>query len=455
MSFSDWITIVSILLAVLLAVFKFDELELLNLKRYRLYAFLPMFLLFVSGIAAYYNSNEHPHYLSIFWSSSGLSSGLWAIIWMLLSIVCTIFMWNRFTNKKPSEKVIDKYKDYLGTIEASKFLTLFRKYERHFFSTKIDNNWHIYTPLISQQDWWDIAPIDTYRNDEKFHNVDVSVARSFLESQLSNIPKSQLAKEIVQQADTNKLDTHTPVLNIFLKNAECIKRYRDRNIFLRTIQIISTEYFSSINFIERDRNIFLLEPSSSTRKGIFQYELPPFYYVELINCYWYQVFKSNAKVSGLHFYVRWSNDLLSVAPDLKEKNSDVDVPNLYVEAVDQMLWNIRGWVRYIEDYSLVDFHWAAKHFSELELWILKDINDLYLNKISESWFISKVKSFFSNLILCKNYNTKTYSPDLSSLNDIRKDYKEKAFQNLKREDFFSVEEQENSGYKWLKGELDH
>src|SRR5690554_5139254 len=109
MSFSDWITIVSILLAVLIAVFKFDEWEIIHLRQIEKYLLLPIIFLIFSGLSAYFQTNPHPNWIDFLWVNNGLQSGFSSVIWLLFFFTSTVFYWRKFTNAKPSHELVKKY----------------------------------------------------------------------------------------------------------------------------------------------------------------------------------------------------------------------------------------------------------------------------------------------------------------------------------------------------------
>ena len=454
MNFSDWITIVSILLAVLLAVFKFDEWEVIRLKKIQNYLWLPVIFLFLSGMAAYFQSNSHPIWLSILWVENGWSSGLWAIIWITLFFTSSYFQWKKFTNKKPTLDLVFKYNDYLDTYEPAKFSSLFRKYEKYFFKPNDDASWLPYEIILTNEKWWTIAPTHfkemVYEDPSRFYKMDVDVLKSLLSAQLKNIPGSQIGKELEYQWNGVSLSEETPLLNIFLSSPYYIETSRERNILLPSVKEIAEEYFSSINFLEYDKKLFLIRPSENAYRQVAPKSLIPFYYIQFIDCYWYQVFSTRARVSGFFFYLTWTEKILEVAPIVTDNDQVDNLPNLYLFAVDRMLSNINRWVYYLTSNNCSNFHWAANHFVQLKRRILHKIQDKYVNKVPQAWLVHEIRLSLRELIDCKNAFSNNFEPDLNNHN---LDYElvKNAFDELTDDDFYLESEQQNTGYQWMKG----
>nr|WKN34267.1 hypothetical protein K4G66_17965 [Tunicatimonas sp. TK19036] len=457
MSFSDWITIVSILLAVLLAVFKFDEWEIIRLKKYERYIRLPILFLLLSGFAAYFQVNTHPTWLDFLWIDNGLESKLWAIIWMVLFILCSYICWKKFTNSKPSYELIHKYNDYLNTYEPAKFSSLFRKYERYFFKPNArEDVWLPYVSLLTNKKWWLIAPYHfkekVYKNPERFYKMNRNVLKSLLFAQFENIPDSQITNELETQWNGVSLSENTPVLNIFLKTSHFIEKGRDNNILLPSIKEVSEEYFSSIEFVERDKAPFLLPPSAHASRKVAPHKLAPFYFIQFIDCYWHQVINTNAKVSGFFFYLDWTEKILDAAPEIRNNDQIEPLPNLYIHAVDRMLENIGEWGRHLKDHGASESAWAAEHFAKLKQDILCTIQDKHLCKVHNRWFLREIENFFSELANYRNHFGEKFDFDLSNC-ALKPDSVEKAFKRLTDKDYYSETEQQDSGYQWLKNIL--
>ena len=255
MGFSVWITVISILLAVLLAVFKFDEWEIIRLKHVEKYLLVPILFLLAGGISAYFESNLHPHWLNVLWVNYGLPSGLWAMIWMICFSYSIYHYWNKFTNAKPSIELIKKYVDYLDIYEPAKFSVLFRKYERYFFNSKDVDAWHPYAFILSSSKWWVIAPTHfkemVFNNPDRFYKMREDVLKSLLRAQLSSLPESQLGKELETQWNGVNLSEHTPILNIFLSDPKYIETGYNKGIFMLLVKEAAEEYFSSPRFHEQ------------------------------------------------------------------------------------------------------------------------------------------------------------------------------------------------------------
>ena len=453
MSFSDWATIISILLAVLIAVFKYDEWEIIRLRRFEKYIWLPLILVFLSGLSAYFQTNLHPTWLDFLWINQGFQSGFWAIIWIFLFFVCGWICWIKFTNAKPSYELIKKYCDYLDTYEPSKFSSLFRKYERYFFRSEDENAWVHYQLILSNKKWWLIAPSHfremVYRAPNRFYEMDFKVLKSLLFSQISNIPHSQITRELETQWNGNYLSEKTPILNIFLSRPYYIEKSRERNILLPLIKEVAEEYFSSIQFSEGDKPIFLLKPSGNSYNQVAPKSLIPFYFIQIIDCYWHQVFTTKAQVSGFFFYSAWTAIFLEVAPEISDNKKSETLPNLYICAVERMLSNINGWIGFNKGENYSEFGWATVHFTELKRWILFIIQDKHLNKVPQEWFLNEIKHSFKELIDCRNAYNEAFVPNFNgrTLNPF---FINTAFNALTNEDYCRYDEQQDPGYLWLK-----
>ena len=457
MNFSDWITIVSILAAVLLAVFKFDEWEIIRRRKFKKYFWRPLIFLFLGGLSAYYHSNPHPSCLNLFWSNYGFHSGLWPIIWMIGSFCSLSICWIKFTNERPSHDLIKKYLDYLDNYEPSKFSSLFRKYERYFFKSKDEDAWLPYELILTSEKWWSIAPINfieiVCQHPNRIYEMDKNVLKSLLIAQFLRIPHSQLTKELEEQGKEINLSDETPILNMFLSSSYYIETCYANNNLLPSIMEIAEEYFYSIQFTGKDKPIFLLKPAINSLNQIAPKSLLPFYFIQFINCYWYQVFRTNAKVSGFFFYFFWTQDILDTAPEI-DVNYKIDIlPNLYLSAVDRMLSNIHSWIKYIKDENITEFVGAAIHFAELKRSILAVIQENYKKKIPQLWFEAELKCSLKEMIVCRDLFGNKFNPDLSNY-IISSSLIKRAFIKLTDEDYLEKEKQKD-GYKWLENDVDN
>jgi len=458
MSFSDWITMISILLAVLLAIFKYDEWEIIKLKSFKKYIKLPLLFLFLSGSAAYFQTNSHPQWLDFLWINCCFQSGFWAIIWVFLFFVFSYIGWKKFTNASPSHDLIKKYDDYLDLYEPSKFSSLFRKYERYFFNSKDKDAWGQYELILTNKKWWLISPNHfkeiLFENPDRFHDMNSDVLKSLLFSQLSSIPNSQLAKELEAQENGVKLSEDTPILNIFLSSSNYIEESLDKNILLSPIRENAEEYFTSLQFNKKDKDVFILKPSENANKQVAPKSLIPFYFIQIIDCYWHQVFIIKKGVKGFNFYSIWTEKILGAAPEIVNNENSEPLPNLYLCAVDRMLSNIHKWIGCLKSNNYSEPKWkdAAKHFTNLKYRILCEINN-YINKVPKQWLVTEIKHFFGEMITCKNIFNNNFDPDFDDCN-INADFIEQAFNELTNEDYYSESEQQDSGYKWLKSKVD-
>lgn len=453
MNFSEWITIVSIFLAVLLAVFKYDEWEVIKLKSYRRYIYLPFLALIIGGFCAYYNTNPHPEFINFLWINNGWSPGLWAIISTVLFFTLCTFYWHRFTHSKPNENLIKKYNDFIEIMEPSKFSSIFRKYEQYFFNSKDKRAWIPYTLILINEKWWSIAPHYfkelVFKYPERFYEMDKDVLKALLKAQISKIPNSQITKEIEIQWNGVGLSENTPILNIFISTSYYIETGRNNNILLPTIKEVAEEYFTSLNFIENDKSTLCLEPSSIAMKQVAPKSLFPFYLIQLIDCYWKLVVKTKSEVAGFHFYHTWTKRLLNLTPTLKSDREYEKSPNLYVLAVKRMLNNTNQWVDILIENNNPNLKWAADHFIELNSLVIGEINENYLNKYPEQLLLQQAQDWLIRLIYCRKFFGEEYDPrELIHFTDSA--FLKKTFTALTEEQFYNSREKEKPEYIWLK-----
>lgn len=460
MSFSDWIVLVSILFGVVLAVFKYDEWEIIKLKKGLQFIWLPIIFLFLSGIASYFHSNPHPDLIdNLLWTERGLRSGLWALVWIIIFFGAVRFQWKKFTNQEPSLELVEKYKDYFETYEPARFSSLFRKYERYFFNSNDDISWKFYELLLTNEKWWAFAPSffkEMFRrHPDRFYEMNTEVLKSLLTSQLAKIPNSQITQELEEQWNGVRLNESTPILNIFLSTSNFIKESSERNFVWESVKENAEEYFSSIKFLNTDRPSFLIAPSDNAYKQVAPRSLTPFYFIEFVNCYWNRVISEKIKVFITSIYLNWTPKLLEVAPEIKCELPIRYSPNLYVCAVDKMLSNINEWVKKIISDEILVFELNANDLAELKRNILIEIQGKFRKKVSKKWLIIQTVIFFEELILCKNFFEEKFEPNLEEY-ILKTQFKDEAFDKLTDEKFFrekypSESRAKNLGYEWLKG----
>ncbi|HNV52052.1 MAG TPA: hypothetical protein PK784_03900 [Tenuifilaceae bacterium] len=450
MSFSDWITVISILLALIIAIFKFDEWEIIRLKLKKRYIVLPLIFLILSGLSAFFHSNPHPNWLNFFWCSRGLQPGVWSIILIIAFFVCSFIKWKKITNTKPSNKLIKKYIDYLDNYEPSKFSSLFRKYETYFFESNDEKVWLPYSMLLTNEKWWLIASNYfkdlVFKHSSRFYDMNEDVLRSLLFSQLSNIPNSQITEELNLQNNGIVLSEQTPILNIFLSSPKDIETNRNKNIFIPLINIVADEYYNSIQFIDKDKSIFLLKPSDNSFKQVAPKFLIPFYFIQLVDCYWHQVIITKATVGGFFLYSTWTDKLLNVAPEINYYNESNNPTNLYQCAVNRMLFNIGNWFQFLKNNDSYESCPIAEHFTMLNHSVLIKIQK-NIDKVPKAWFLDKVKDYLERIIGCKNMYNERFN--FHYTNEINSSVLNNAFEKLTDEEFFLDLEKQNPGYQWL------
>ncbi len=454
MDFSIWFTSISIFLVILLAVFKFDEWEILKLKSAPKYFVISFALLIMSGISAYFESYPYPKILSCFWNNNGLYARTWSIIWIFLFIVSIILIWKWIINKKPTTVLIKKYCDYLETMESAKFSSLFRKYEKYFFNIKLENAWNYYEPILKKKEWWSIIPYHfkeiIFKKPEKFYKLNINVLETLLSNQIEEIPNSLISKEIELLNEQSELSEETPILKIFLTNPSFIAKLRDKGIFLPIIKKYAELYFTSLQFKETDHKQLELAPSFIEYNNTIPRKLTLFYYIKIIDIYWIQVMKTGAEVSGFYFYDTWLDYMLSDAPQL-ENTVKEEISNHYLLAVKKQFENISNWINFFlqQETSGENMIWNyCDHFIELKEQMLKSIHEKFLNKVDVSWYTDKVSEFYKEII-----NVHKVSSD--KLNVYYKEifsskHWNNAFKKLSDTHYFSDKEKEDENYIWLK-----
>lgn len=451
MNFSDWITITSILAAALLAVFKFDELEVIQLKRIWRFATIPLILILLSGISSYYHSNPHPEVLNFFWKRNGLYPGFWPIFWLCLCLASVIIAWNQFINQPPNDELIEKYMDYIKVLEPAKFSAIFRKYEKFFLNQIQRKEWLRYEPIFLMPEWWRIGPNhfkEIFGNhSNRFFEMDMEVLKGLIREQFA-IPKSALLKELEYLPPEVVIRDNTPLLNIFLSTAESITGSRNKNILLPTVKECSEKYFHSLDFIEKDKPLMQLKPVDEM--ALFHHDLMVFYFINFTNWYWVSVIRTQAGVSGFYQYKSWTEYILKQAPVIVESEIDeTGIPNHYMLAVNQMLQNIHEWHSMIDRHEITNLGWASEHFIKLKIWTLKMIQGKFSNKVIRNWFIREVKIFLFELIDCHRIYGELFDFAFSEFPINRKDIKE-AFEDLTNDEYVTPAERASPDYLWLK-----
>lgn len=453
MSFSDWITITSILIAVLLAVFKFDEWEIIRLKNLKLIFLVPLLALIISGISSYYNSNPHPEFLNFLWNKNGLQSGFWPIIWIIIFFTNVYFTWHKLTHSKPSEELVKKYYDYLSIYEPVKFSSLFRKYEKYILSTD-EFALRPYEKLLEEEKFWLIASTHLkellIKEPKKLYNVREAL-KILLSSQLANLPTTLISKELEKQKN-NELSDYTPILNIFLSTATFIEEAQKKGIFINTIKVEANEYLSSNKFLKEEKESFILKPSDNVSEQVAPKQLIIFYYIQLIDSYWYQVFNEKSKGFPWFGYADWTKHLLTEAPKIVEDF----LPNHYILAIDKMLENICSWVRKLNGNSkeLEKMTNHIQDFNELKIKILLEIQKNHFDKVSERWFEEKLENLLHEIIIGKNLLNKNYDDREVKKLIIKLTNLKSAFEKLTDGCFYSEQEKDNNGYQWVKEIID-
>lgn len=453
MTFSDWITIVSIMIAVLFAVFKFDEWEIIRLKNVYKFVIAPLILLFISGVAAFFHSNPHPGYLNFFWPAEAwwnLYTGLWPILWFFACFIAIIVLWRQFVRQPPSTRLIEQYLDVLNKNEE-KFTASFKKYERYFFENVKDNEWLLYQEIFLVPKWWSVAPIQfreiILNHPEQFLKMDRNVLRTLLRTQLSNLD-TQLMSELEKWPGAQFDMKQVPLLRIFLGSAEAITFVRSRNILLPIVKDSALNYFNSLDFLKRDRRILTLKPIDSL--GTIPVKLRVFYYINFINWYWVSVIATRAPVAAFYQYEFWVQIILKNAPPVDDELGEAGHPNYYCLAVDRILSNVVDWLRIIVDNEIRNLSWASDHFIKLQLGILATIGNKHYDKVLRDWYISQLFSFIENLVVCRTYYGDSFDPSqLMQDRQLPKGEMEEAFRSYQEESFVTTEERDSDVFRWI------
>ncbi len=451
MNFSEWITIVSIVIAVIIAVFRYDEREIIRLKKGGKYIILLSLVLSISGISSFFHSNPHPAIIDFLWFNEGIYSGLWPLIWLIIFVVLFKVLWDKFIHQSPNITLIEHYQDILKHDE-NRFATLFRKYEKYFFYNIEDRNWLKYEDILELQQWWRIAPThfkDVIKHHpDRFFDMKRDVLINLLTFQFSGI-NTTLMDEINSLTSHETIIDDKPLLNIFLQDSKSIQKSRNENILLPTVKRSALKYFSSFNFIELERKILILKPNEETYNSPIPIEIMLFHYIHFINWYWVRVIFTKAKVAGFHQYKLWTELILDNAPFLDDDKCTGGQPNYYCVAVDNILRNINDWIDLINENNSSDLRWAIDHFIFLKLSILVKLNNCYSKKIVNSWYIKKITSFLFNLIHCFKLYGESFN--IPQLNDYRFPLAEldKAIDDMIDQEFVTSQEKESRAYIWI------
>ncbi len=306
------------------------------------------------------------------------------------------------------------------------------QYEKYILSPD-ESSLRPYEKLLEEEEFWsnDSTLLELIKEPERFYNENRNILEKLLSSQLANLPTTLISKELEKQKD-DELSDYTPVLNIFISTATFIEEAQ--NIFINTIKIEANEYFSSNKFLKEEKESFILKPSDNASKQVAPKRLIIFYYIQLIDSYWYQVFNEKSKGFFWFGYVDWTKHLLTEAP----KIVDGFLPNHYILAIDKMLENINYWVRKLNENSkaLENQINHIQDFNELKIKILLEIKKNYFDKISERWFEEKLEILLHEIIMGKNLFRENYNEnnikDLSQLGN----YLKPAFDHLTETHFY-------------------
>jgi len=406
----------------------------LKYKKNKVFYFTLMFLfLILCGILYYYSIEPHPKFLNLFWSKYGFQPKYWIYIWGFIGLIVIII---KSINSKPNEELIRWCNDYLDENNLEKFSSLFKRYEKYFFSKKEDAS-KVYEVLLKKKEFWYM--ISEYNkewlreNPERLNYSDNK--ETLLASQLSKLPNSPISRELTQR----HLSDNTPILNTYFGN----KYFIEQN-YNETIECESKEYLSSLKFLKDEEKIFILKPSDNAWEQIAPKDLTIFYYIQLMNCYWQQVIKTESNGFMWPAYKHWTKLLLTQAPVMENDFNSDNLPNHYILAVDKMLSNISDWIRIIEDASNQEH---IQDFNDLKIAMLLEIQKNHSNTVSETWLGEKKECLLKEIIIGKNLLQNKYNERIVN-KLLQLENLEPAFEKLTDRDYYG-RRKNNVGRKWL------
>lgn len=425
--------------SILKYVFSIVSLEIikLKLKKNKAYFLVLGLLLFTpSIIILYFSVSNHPEFLNIFWSDYGIPSTVWIWIWLFLDL---LILWLIIINSKPSYELIRWYIDCLEN-EPEKFVSLFKRYEKYFFSKSEDAS-SFYADLLEKKEFWDMITKHCKewlrRNPKRLHFKDN--LKVLLSSQLSKLADSPIAKELEMQQNLDISD-ETPILSVFLQDKNSIEK-SNNNDLMDVINYESNEYLLSNLFLKKEKENFILKPSKKASDEVAPKRLIIFYYIQLIDCYWSQVIQTKSNGFAWPAYEYWTKELLVQAPNLNSDNQS----NYYILAIDKMLSNISDWVYKTKESSKQEH---IQDFNDLKIVMLFEIQKNHLDKVSETWFINKTDSVLGEIITGKNLLQETYNESSIENKLLKLKYLKPAFENFSDREF-PWSEKNNIYYQWL------
>lgn len=308
MAFSDWLTIISILAAVLLVAIKMFEWKVILMKKPLRFFSGSLIFLLASGVSAFFHTHPPPNLIKSIFFIGGFSSGVWALIWMVVFFISSFFSVRKFRNQslKSNEDLLNYYMSLLRRDDKTRFEYIFFKYENAFFTNP--GTWNDYNLIMEEEAFWHLLSMNHFQYIAKNRDTLQKISRSkyihkaLLRSQIKNFPKSLLTKELEEMLNSDTLEDrqNTPILYIFLADKDTIEFILEERCFLPIIRDESDKYFNSPEFEEKDQKILSYEDTGGSKEIIAPHDIKLFYFVELIKIYQCMFFKERIENNNAH-----------------------------------------------------------------------------------------------------------------------------------------------------------
>ena len=341
MNFSDWITVVSILIAVLLVVIKMNEWRVINMKKPLIYVLVTLIFLLTSGVASYFETHSPPNWIEYVFFMGGISPGLWSIIWMFVFFVSVYFAFKKFIYKPIgyNDALLNYYLSLIKKPDTELFEHIFFKYENAFF--KKPSSWKGYRELMEVTNFWELLTVEQYdyikQNREHLRELDRTayVHEALLRSQIRGFPDSLLSKELQMKYNQDPLmeNDKTPILQLLLGDRETIEFVLENRCFLPIIRDEADIYLNSPQFIEKDVLTLTYEEPLDSNGDFAPYDIKLFYFIKIMEVYLATFFDKKID-AGSNTYIPqfpifgWIPKLKNI----KTKNSD----NLCEQAINKI-----------------------------------------------------------------------------------------------------------------------
>lgn len=340
MTFSDWLTVISILAAVLLVAIKMFEWKVISMKNPLPFFGGSIIFLLASGVSAFFQTHPPPNLIRSIFFIGGFSSGVWSIIWLVIFLISLSFSVRKFRNRplKSNEELLNYYMSLLRKDDKSRFEYIFFKYENAFFRNP--DTWNNYGLIMEEEGFWELLSMSHFhfiaQNRDSLQKMDRAkyIHKTLLRSQIKNFPKSLLTKELEEMWNSKTLqEVHsTPILQIFLGDKATINFVIEERCFLSVIKEESEKYFNSPDFEEKDKRHLSYEEPTGSNEIIAPLDIKLFYFIKLVNIYQSMFFKERIKVNDTHIPCFPIDTWLS---KLKRNNDSKD-ENLYLRAIGEI-----------------------------------------------------------------------------------------------------------------------